>query len=153
MIWLIICHARWEESAQALPRTPPRSLVPTGSKSRPLGTRRVGQVFPASSCSCSSTRQTKSLPVAGVETDQKLPLMVFCVWSILERWGSAADKLPDLQEPHQDCHWDTIPKFHGPHQATSPRVRLVLSSRPRYHSLLTAVANQGLHTCSTSMWH
>lgn len=154
MIQLIIRHARWEESAQALPRTPPRSLVPTGSKSRLFGTCRVGQMSPASSCSSSSTRQTQFLPVAGVETDQKLPLMVLCVqpsWkggdllqTNCQTSSSPTRTVPGMLFPN--CMGHTRPPAQEP-------AWFCLLGRGTTHHLLMAVANQGLHTCSTCMWH
>lgn len=70
--------------------------------------------------------------------------MVLCVQSLLEKWRSAADKVPDIQEPQQDCHWDTSPKFRSPAQGSG---WFCLPGRGTTHHLLMAMANQG--PCST----
>lgn len=98
--------------------------------------------------------QTKSPPVAGVETDQKLPLMVLCVQP---SWKGG-----DLLQPNcQTCSSPirTVPGMPFPNCTghTRPPAQepawFCLLGRGTTHHLLMAVANQGLHTCSTCMWH
>lgn len=125
---LIIRHARWEESAQALPRTPPRSPVQADWR---VQSRADNQPQLAPVLLAAQGRQNPRL-CNGADRDSP-PAELLFVQLVLEKLGCDADELPQASKSPSRLSLRKLFlwQLHRPLQAATS-VELVLSFRLRF---------------------